>query len=345
MPRAVSNPPNPWHSRSVELLGPPPPLELLVYEEECQSIVSANESADVPFRFSVNPYRGCFHACAYCYARPTHQYLDWGAGTDFERRIVVKLNAAEKLREWLAGHRGRREIIAFSGVTDCYQPLEASYELTRACLDACREFRQPVGVITKGALVERDAELLARVNERAAARVYVSLAFADDGDARLLEPYAAPPSRRLATIARLAAAGVPVGVAVAPVILGLNDHQIPAILAAARAAGANRAFLTLLRLPAEVLPVFTERLREAFPARAEKVLSLLAQVRQGDLQDARIGHRMRGEGPRYAVVERLFDLHCRRLGLASRETDLAFEAQRPRQGELFGGTGGRSGCR
>lgn len=178
---------------------------------------------------------------------------------------MVKTNAPELLAQWLATHRTRHEIIAFSGVTDCYQPLEASYELTRRCLETCAEFRQPVGLITKGALIERDVELLARVHARAGARCYVSLAFHDDDDARRLEPFAASPSRRLRTIQRLADAGVPVGVAVAPVIPGLNDHQIPAILEAARDAGATRAFLTLLRLPAEVLPVFEERLRAAYP--------------------------------------------------------------------------------
>ncbi len=337
MPRAVSNPPNPWHSRSVELLGPAPDVALHVYEEEAQSIVSRNESPDVPFTWSVNPYRGCFHACAYCYARPTHQYLDWGAGTDFDRRIVVKTNAPELLAQWLATHRTRHEIIAFSGVTDCYQPLEASYELTRRCLETCAEFRQPVGLITKGALIERDVELLARVHARAGARCYVSLAFHDDDDARRLEPFAASPSRRLRTIQRLADAGVPVGVAVAPVIPGLNDHQIPAILEAARDAGATRALLTLLRLPAEVLPVFEERLRAAYPERADKVLSLLGVMRDGKLQDARFGKRMCGSGPRWELVDRLFAMHVKRLGLEPREQDLAFEKPLPRQGELFGG--------
>jgi DNA repair photolyase len=247
MPRRVSNPPNPWRTAHVELLGAAPQVELEVFEEEARSIVAENDSPDIPFRFSVNPYRGCFHACAYCYARPTHQYLDWGAGTDFDRRIVVKTNAAELLREELARGRTGRETIAFSGVTDCYQPLEAHYGLTRACLTACAEFRQPVGIVTKGALIERDVDVLARLGERARAAVTVSIPFADDADGRAIEPFAAPSSRRFETLARLSQAGVDTGIAVAPLIPGLNDHAIPELLERARAAGAKRASMTLLR--------------------------------------------------------------------------------------------------
>lgn len=340
MPRPVSNPPNPWHTSAVELLGPPPDVELRVYEEDARSIVSRNDSPDVPFTWSVNPYRGCFHACAYCYARPTHQYLDWGAGTDFDRRIVVKRNAPALLRQWLAGRRERADAVAFSGVTDPYQPLEASYALTRGCLEACVEFRQPVGLITKGALVERDADLLARLHRRAGCRVYLSVPFADDGDGRAIEPFAASPSRRFAALRRLAEAGLPVGVAIAPVIPGLNDHQIPEILRRAREAGADRAFTILLRLPAEVLPVFEERLRAAFPERADRVLHGLRSMRGGSLRDARFYSRMAGSGPRWDAVERLFEVHCRRLGIGVRGEDEAFVAgpRDARQGELFGGT-------
>jgi DNA repair photolyase len=171
MPRFVSNPPNPWASQHVELLGEPPPAELTVYEERAKSIVASNDSPDIPFRYSVNPYRGCFHACAYCYARPGHQHLGFGAGTDFDRRIVVKTNAAELLRKRFLSRAWRGDLLAFSGVTDCYQPLEAGYGLTRACLSVCLEFRNPVAVVTKGALVRRDAALLADLAREAAATV------------------------------------------------------------------------------------------------------------------------------------------------------------------------------
>ena len=337
MPRPVANPPNPWRSEHVDLLGPAPDVRLEVYEEDARSVLTANDSPDVPFRLGVNPYRGCFHACAYCYARPGHQYLDWGAGTDFDRRIVVKRNAAEVLRRELAGTRRRPETVAFSGVTDAWQPLEASYRITRDCLAALAEFRWPVGAITKGALIERDADLLARIHERAGARVFVSVPFAEDANARAIEPFAAAPSRRLAAVRRLADAGVPVGVAIAPVIPGLNDHQIPGILEAARDAGARFAFRILLRLPGEVAGIFEARLREAFPDRADRVLRTLATMRDGDGgRDSRFHHRMEGQGARWDIVDRLFAATCRRLGLvAERERDALPAPAAPVQRELF----------
>lgn len=342
MPRLVSNPPNPWSTQQVELLGPAPPAELVVYEERARSIVSENDSPDLGFRFSVNPYRGCLHACAYCYARPTHQYLGWGAGTDFDRRIVVKTNAPELLRQRFRKPSWTGELLVFSGVTDCYQPLEASYELTRRCLEVCLEFGNPVGIVTKGALVRRDAALLGELSARAGATVHVSIPFADDALARAIEPFASSPSARFDTLRRLAEAGVRVGVMVAPIIPGLNDSQVPEILERAAAAGATSAGHVLLRLPAEVAPVFEERLREAVPLRAGKVLSALSELHGGRLNDPRFGSRMRGSGPRWQAIESLFELHCRRLGLnehhVGREHDDAprdtFRRPDP-QGRLF----------
>lgn len=339
--RAVDNPPNPWLSAHVDWLGQPPDQPLLVYEDDSKSIVSENDSPDLPFRYSLNPYRGCFHGCAYCYARPSHQYLGFGAGTDFERRIVVKKNAPELLRAFLMRPGWRGERIVFSGVTDCYQPLEASYGITRACLEVCREFRQPVGIVTKGALVERDVDLLAELALYGAATVYVSVPFADEADSRAIEPYVATPARRLRALRTLADAGVPTGVSVSPLIPGLNDHQVPAILEQARAAGARHAFHVLLRLPAEVEPVFAARLRAAFPLRAEKVLSLLRQMHGGRLKDARFHQRMRGTGPRWELVAQLFRTTAQRLGLRSgREPGPEAESspfRRPfAQGSLFG---------
>ncbi|MBL8750955.1 MAG: PA0069 family radical SAM protein [Planctomycetes bacterium] len=320
--RRVDNPPNPWRSDHVEWLGEPPDQPLEVYEEDGKSIVSENDSPDIPFRWSLNPYRGCFHSCAYCYARPTHQYLGMGAGTDFERRIVVKKNAASLLRAFVSRPGWRGERIVFSGVTDCYQPLEATYRITRQCLEVCREFRQPVGIITKGALVERDVDLLADLAQHGAATVYVSIPFADADDSRAIEPFVALPERRLAALRRLSDAGVPTGVSVSPLIPGLNDHQVPAILERAYAAGARRAFHVLLRLPAEVEDVFTARLREAFPLRADKVLSLLAAMRDGRANDPRFHSRMRGSGARYEVIANLFRTTCKRLGMrAGRDVD------------------------
>ncbi|MGQ0553821.1 MAG: radical SAM protein [Planctomycetota bacterium] len=318
----MSNPPNPWLTQHVELLGEPPAAELRIFEETAHSIVSENNSPDLPFRFSVNPYRGCFHACAYCYARPTHQYLGFGAGTDFDRLLVVKTNAPELLRKRLRSRTWTGERLVFSGVTDCYQPLEASYGLTRRCLEVCLEFKNPVGIVTKGALVRRDAALLAELARVTSVHVMLSVPFADDAHARLIEPSASPPSQRLETMRLLAEAGVPVGVLVAPIIPGLNDDQIPTILRRAQQAGARRAAHTLLRLPDEVAPVFEERLRQAFPLRAEHVLAAWRDARgqasdKGRLGDEkRFGRRFTGTGPRWAVIAALFATECRRLGLA-----------------------------
>ncbi len=339
MPRPVSNPPNPWESLHAEWLGEPPEARLEVFEEEARSIVAENESPDVGFRFSVNPYRGCFHACSYCYARPTHQYLGWGAGTDFDRKIVAKINAPELLRQALLRPSWKGETIVFSGVTDCYQPLEAVYGLTRRCLEVCREFGNPVGIVTKGALVRRDADVLGALAREAEATVYVSIPFADDRTTRAMEPNVSPPAQRIETIAALSAAGIRTGVAVAPVIPGLNDSDIPGILSRARAAGAAKAFLTLLRLPAETRLVFEERLARDFPDRAARVFSNLEQTRGGRRNDSRFGSRMEGTGPRWAAIESLFEVECRRLGLNRDESGPArtstFRRPAPAQKSLF----------
>lgn len=337
--RPVANPPNPWLSTHVEYLGEPPPAALTVFEETARSILSSNDSPDVPFRYSINPYRGCFHGCAYCYARPSHQHLGFGAGTDFERKIVVKTNAVELLRQAFERRSWKGEAIALSGVTDCYQPLEAHYRLTRGILELCRDFRNPVGIVTKGALVQRDLDVLVELNEVARVRVYVSIPFADDAIGRAIEPYAASISRRFAAVRALTRAGITTGVSLSPMIPGLADDQIPAVLERAREAGAHRAFMVMLRLPAEVRPVFIERLRQALPLRADKVISAITDVRGGELYDPRFGQRMRGQGPRWAAIEALFAAHCRRLGFDHGEGQLEDQPttfRRPRaQQELF----------
>jgi DNA repair photolyase len=338
MPRRLSNPPNPWQTTSVDWLGEPPEVALEVYEEEAKSILSANDSPDIPFRWSVNPYRGCFHACAYCYARPTHQFLGWGAGTDFDRRIVVKTNAAEILSLELARPSWKREPVAFSGVTDCYQPIEAAYSLTRACLEVCLARRTPVVILTKGALVERDAALLAKIHEVAGVRVTISIAFADAQSARALEPNTPSPARRFQAIETLAQAGIPTGILVAPIIPGLNDTHIAELLERAAQAGATYAAMTMLRLPQEVVDVFTERLNETLPLRAAKILSAIRDVRGGKLSDARFSERMKGQGPRWKIIHDLFDLQCRRHGLDPHFAEgppLPAQRETEEQGELF----------
>jgi len=313
--RRVENPPNPWHEYSIEWLGEPPEVETVVWEQRARSVLAENSSPDIPFRWSVNPYRGCQHACAYCYARPTHQHLDFGAGTDFERQIVVKTNAAQVLRQEFERPKWVGEHVTFSGNTDCYQPLEATYGLTRACLEVCAEFRNPVTIVTKGALVRRDVDVLRRLVEEAYAFVWVSIPWADDDMGHAIEPGCTIPSQRFKTLRRLADAGIGCGVAVAPVIPGLNDDQIPAILERAREAGATRAFSILLRMPAEVAPVFEGRLREAYPLRADKVLNAVRDMRGGRLNDPSFGSRMRGSGPRWDAIRSMFQLKCRAMGL------------------------------
>jgi len=306
-----------------------------VLEETAREILSKNDSPDLSFRFGVNPYRGCQHACAYCYARPGHQYLGFGAGTDFDSRIVVKTNAPERLEAALSRRSWRRETLVFSGVTDCYQPLEASYELTRRCLEVCLAHANPVVVVTQSALVRRDVDLLARLHARAGATVFLSIPFANQDHARRIEPWAAAPARRFDTLRALSQAGVPTGVGIAPLIPGLNEPEIPEILERARAAGAKRAFLTLLRLPAEVRPVFEQRLREAFPDRADHVLSALRDTRAGRTNDPRFGSRMHGTGPRWDAISQLFSITCRRLGLTVREAVPSTDHRSERQGHLF----------
>ncbi len=335
--KPVSNPPNPWESVHADWLGEPPEAKLEVFEEEAKSVLAENNSPDIGFRFSLNPYRGCFHACAYCYARPTHQYLGFGAGTDFERKIVVKINASERLRTELSRKSWQGETVCLSGNTDCYQPLEAVYGLTRRCLEVFAEFRNPVGIITKGTLIRRDVDLLARMSRETPVSVTISIAFADDAASRALEPGTAPPSQRFETLRILSEAGLRTGISVAPTIPGLNDGDSAELLERARDAGARFAFQTLLRLPAEVLPVFEERLQAAFPGRARKVFHAIEELRGGRRNESAFGKRMQGIGPRWDAIEALFEAQCRRLGLNVRDgAEMPSGFRRPeRQARLF----------
>ncbi|MET0403562.1 MAG: radical SAM protein, partial [Cystobacter sp.] len=250
-----------------------------------------------------------------CYARPYHEYLGFGAGTDFETKLVVKPQAARLLREAFERKSWKGETIVFSGVTDCYQPIEASLRLTRACLEVCAEYRNPVGIITKGPLIERDLDVLQTLAHQTRLSVVITLPFHDAAVAHAMEPQVASPRRRLLTLERLARAGISVGVAVAPVIPGLNDEDMVRVLTAAKEAGATRAFMTLLRLPGPVQQVFEQRLREKLPLRAERVLHRIRETRGGELNDPRFRVRMRGEGLYADTLHRLFDTTARRLGL------------------------------
>ena len=316
-PRFVHNPPNPWHDSEVEYdLGAAPRAKLKIFEDASRSILARNDSPDLGFNWSVNPYRGCVHGCGYCYARPSHQHLDFGAGTDFERKLVVKREAPALLRRAFDRPRWKGEFVIFSGVTDCYQALEASYGITRACLEVCLEYRNPLGIVTKSPLVARDVDLLAKLAAHGLVSVSVSIPVWDPAHARAIEPWVAPPKKRMEAIAILAEAGIPVGVNVAPMIPGLSDEDMPTILAEAAKAGAQYAALIFLRLPGAVKDVFEPRLREALPLRADRIMSRIREARGGKLNDPRFGNRMRGEGHYAKTTRALFDATCRRLGLS-----------------------------
>jgi DNA repair photolyase len=314
-PIPVANPANPWSTTEVDYLGDPPTVRLHIFEDHTKEILSTNDSPDVGFRYSINPYRGCQHACAYCYARPSHEYLSFGSGTDFDRKIVVKPHAPALLRQAFDKRSWQGELIVFSGNTDCYQPLEASYRLTRGCLEVCLEYQNPVAIITKAPLIERDIDLLAQLNERASLGICVSIPFWNEANARAIEPYVATPRRRMTTVKRLVEAGLRVNVNVAPIIPGLNDEDMGAVLEAAKEAGASSASMIIVRLPGSVKEVFEERVRAALPLRAERILARTREVRGGKLNDPRFGTRKTGEGQYAESIAQLFDRTARRLGL------------------------------
>ncbi len=317
--RMVANPPNPFESSHRELLEVPPQVRVTVYEDAARGILSRNESPDLPFRWSLNPYRGCFHACAYCYARPSHEYWGFGAGTDFESKIIVKHDAPALLRRTFDKASWKGELIVFSGNTDCYQPLEASLGLTRACLEVCAEYRNPVAVITKGVLIIRDLDVLQRIHKEAFVGVYFSIPFADDEIARKVEPQAPSSSKRFAAMKTVAESGIPVGISVSPIIPGLNDEDIPELLARARKAGAVEAMFTLLRLPGHVEAVFLERMTEAFPDRIGKITHRIREVRGGGLNDSEFFSRHHGTGTYWELLERLFEVTKRKAGFPALE--------------------------
>ncbi len=340
---AAGNPANRFETLVVTSEEPPPDrVETRYLRDTARSVIARNDSPDIPFAASINPYRGCEHGCSYCYARPFHEYLGFSAGLDFETRILVKEDAPELLRRELGAPSWRPQTLALSGVTDPYQPIERRLGITRRCLEVCAELRQPVGVITKSALVTRDLDLLAELARHRAARVSLSVTTLDVELARRLEPRASAPRERLRAIAALAAAGVPTGVMVAPVVPGLTDHEIPALLAAAAEAGATTAGYIPVRLPGVVKEVFAGWLAEHFPDRAEKVLARIRELRGGRLDDPRFGHRMRGAGVFADQIAALFATARRRHGLERRGEPLSVAAFRRPGGTqlaLFGGAG------
>src|ERR1041385_5416351 len=310
----VANPPNPWLTHSVEWLCEPPAAKLEGFEEtQTRHIITPNGSPDVGFDYTVNCYRGCIHGGTYCFNRPTHEYLGYGAGTDFDRKIIVKVNAPKLLRQELKKRMGKEEEIFFSFTSDPYVPLEANYKLTRQCLEICAEFRQPIGIITKSALIRRDIDVIKELTQRARVGVFFTIPFTEREVARAVEPYAPLPEARFHAMSDLADAGITVGIGIAPVIPGLNT-DIPVLLKRAKEAGAKLAFINMLRLPGNVAPYFEERLREKLPTKANRVLSRIREARGGKLNSSVFGERMRGKGEYWAATERLFKIHCQRLG-------------------------------
>jgi DNA repair photolyase len=305
----------------------PPPPETVLLRDRTRSILARNDSPDVGFDVGINPYRGCSHGCVYCYARPTHEYLGFSAGLDFETKIMVKEEAPALLRKALSSRSWAPQVIALSGNTDAYQPAERRLELTRRCLEVLAEFRNPVGIVTKSHLVTRDADLLADLARDAAAAVVVSVTSLRNDVQRAMEPRAATPARRLRAIRVLAEAGIPVGVNVAPIVPGLTDDEMPAILERAAEAGATFASYILLRLPHGVKSMFEEWLGQHFPERREKVLNRVRELRGGKLYDARFEVRGRGEGPWADQLAMLFRITRDRLAL-NRRPALSTEAFR-----------------
>src|SRR5437870_7448022 len=295
------------------------PRKTLFFRDSSQSIIARNNSPDVGFETSVNPYRGCEHGCIYCYARPTHEYLGFSAGTDFESRIMVKIDAPQLLEDELCSRKWCPQVIAISGVTDPYQPVEQRLKITRGCLEVLARFRNPVGIITKNRLVTRDIDLLGELAQFSAAAVNISVASLDETLQRLLEPRTSPPRARLEAITMLRNAGVPVGVMVAPIIPGLTDHEMPKILEACRKAGAQFAGYTIVRLPWAVAPLFEHWLEEHFPERKERILGRIRHLRgNNQLNNSKWHARMIGEGIFADQIASLFEVGCRRAGIGKR---------------------------
>ncbi len=294
------------------------PIEYSV--DASRTLVSRNDSPDIPFTYSLNPYRGCVHGCAYCYARPTHEYLGFKAGIEFETKIVIKPQAAMLFREFLSRPDWACECVVFSGVTDCYQPGEREFRLTRACLEVALEFGQPVSIITKNALVLRDLDLLQALNQRHLVNVNISLTTLDPELASVMEPRTSIPAARLRAIQALASAGIPVRVMTAPLIPGLNDHELPSLMKAARQAGASDARYVMLRLPLSVKPVFLEWLDREIPMKAEKVKALQRHVRGGEFNVSTFGKRMKGEGEIADQISRVYHVFYQRLGFTNLPT-------------------------
>ncbi len=332
--RQINNPPNPYQKYSAEFLGEPSPTKLEIYEEyTTKKIITKAYSSDFGHRFTVNCYRGCIHACTYCFARQYHEYLGYGAGTDFETKIVVKPNAPFLLREELKKTREKINHIDFSFATDPYLPLEANYELTRKCLEVCAEFRMPVGVITKSPLITRDLDVLQKLD----ATVFFSIPFPTTEKSKPFELYTPIPEVRFRAMKTLTDAGIRVGIGIAPVILGYNDSDIPELLEKARENGATKAFINLIHFDTDsILEYFVEKLHEKIPTKADKILNQLKRERGGNLRHRNFQERNQGSTEKWEIVVKMFELHFKRLGFERFEKKEKIEEKLlPIQQKLF----------
>lgn len=318
-------------------------VQTMYFTDNSKTILAKNDSPDLGFDYSINPYRGCEHGCIYCYARPTHEYLGFSAGLDFETKIMIKHDAAKLLDEAFRKKSWEPQTIMFSGNTDCYQPIERKLGITRECLKVFLNFRNPVGVITKNALIQRDIDILKELAELKLVSVTISITTLKRELSRKLEPRTSVPSKRLETVNKLASAGIKVGVNTAPVIPGLNDEEIPAILKAAADNGAVSAGKVIVRLPYSVKELFKDWLERNYPEKASKILNRIKDVRRGELSSQEFGTRMRGEGEYAAHIHKLFHASCNKFGLNKLEShtrkDLFKIPPKPgetQQGELFG---------
>ncbi|TYP92745.1 DNA repair photolyase [Fodinibius salinus] len=315
--------------------GEKPSQDTKLIPDDSNEILSENDSPDIPFTYSLNPYRGCEHGCIYCYARPTHEYLGFSAGLDFESRIMVKYDAAQKIRSTFASPKWMPEPIVFSGVTDPYQPIEGELEITRDCLEVCMEARNPVSIITKNYRVTRDIDLLEKLSKYNAVHVTLSVTTLDRDLARVMEPRTSQPPRRLKAIERLTKKGISVGVNVAPIVPGLTDHELPDILEAAKDAGATYAGYTIVRLPYGVKDLFQDWLKQHFPNRKEKVLNRIRNIRSGKLNESEFGQRFHGEGEFADQIRNLFNIQTERLGFNEEPVKLSTKYfKRPEEGQL-----------
>ena len=335
--RQIINPPNPYNKYSAEYVGEPPPTKLEIFEEiATKKVITKAFASDWEggWRYTVNCYRGCVHGCTYCFARQYHEFLDYGAGTDFETKIVVKPNAPQILREELKKTRNKMPHLDFSFATDPYIPLEASYELTRKCLEICAEFRVPVGVITKSPLVTRDIDILKKLK----VTVFFSLPFLTKEKSNPFEPYTPVPEARFRAMKTLSDAGIEVGIGVAPVIPGYNESDIPGLLERAKQTGATRAFMSMLHLDTDSIEeYFVQKMHERLPAtRVKKIINTMKRERGGTLRHRSYAERSTGRTEQWEVTKKLFDFHAKRLGFRQHETAEEPEtAATPIQATLF----------